>query len=224
MDGGFLTLARTAGVSAVAARVLSRTDAKTLGILGAGPQAEFHIRLLCSVRPIETVVVWSRNRERATALIDGLRLRGVGEVSNWVVGESPDAAVRCDLVVTATAATEPVLEGALLADGAHLTAIGAHTPDTREIDTTAVTRAATIVVETADTLREAGDLQIAEREAGGVLHRVRTLGAVLGSSRAPGAALSLFKSCGVAFEDLAVARLAFERSETMNLGSEFRLA
>lgn len=224
MDGGYLTLIRTAGVSALAAHALSRANATTLGVLGAGAQAEFHIRILSSVRPIETVVIWSRRREQASALASRMRSHGSSRVLNWVVAERVEEPARCDLVVTATAATTPVLAGSMLSENAHLTAIGAHTPDTREVDTEAVRRAATLVVETSDTLREAGDLRIAEREAGGILSRVRTLGSVLAASRRPETAVSLFKSCGVAFEDLAVAKLAFERSETMNLGSAFQLA
>ena len=77
-------------------------------------------------------------------------------------------------------------------------------------------RASVLAIETADTLAEAGDLQMAEAEVGGVLDRVTTLGALLdpGRSQPPRdpEAITLFKSCGVAFEDLAVAALAFERA------------
>ena len=227
MDGSYLTLVRTAAVSALAARFLSRREARTLGLLGAGAQAGFHARLIATVRPIEAVVVWARRPGQAEALVASLRARDdLRQVSSWTVAEGPEAAAVCDVVVTATGAAEPVLLGRWLREGAHVNPIGAHTRRTREIDTEAVTRASVLVVETADTLLEAGDFQMAEDEAHGVLDRVVTLGSLAettgpaGRARDP-RAISIFKSCGVAFEDLAVASLAFRRASEAGLGSRF---
>ncbi len=217
MDGGYLTLIRTAAVSAVATKLLSRPDAATLGVFGAGAQAEFHVRLLAGVRPIQSVVIWARRRAAAAVLVASLRSRPeLRQVSKWTAAEAPEEAAGCDIVVTATGATEPVLEGRWLTPGTHVNPVGVHTPDTREVDTEAVTRASVLAIETADTLAEAGDLQMAEAEVGGVVDRVTTLGALLDPGRPQAArdpeAITLFKSCGVAFEDLAVAALAFERA------------
>ncbi len=217
MDGGYLTLIRTAAVSALAARLLSRPEAATLGILGAGAQADFHARLIATVRPIEAVVIWARRRARADALVASLREReDLRQIRSWTVADRPESAAGCDIVVTATGATTPVLEGRWLAAGAHVSPIGAHTRDSREVDAEAVSRARVLAVETRDTLLEAGDLQMAETEVGGVSSRVVTLGALLDvgfslAARDPGT-ITLFKSCGVAFEDLAVAALAFRRA------------
>ncbi len=226
MDGTWLTLVRTAAVSALATRVLSRPGARSVGLLGAGAQAGFHVRLLAAVRPIEAVTVWGRRPDRAQALVASLRARDdLRQVSSWTVAANPEDAAACELVVTATGAGEPVLSGRWLREGAHLNAIGAHTSRTREIDTGAVVRASHLVVETADTLLEAGDFQMAEGEAGGVLKRVVTLGSLLeGGSPSPGhdpSAITIFKSCGVAFEDLAVAALALERANAAGLGARF---
>ena len=217
MDGGYLTLIRTAAVSALATRLLSRPEASTLGVLGAGAQAEFHVRLIATVRPIEAVVIWARRRECAEALVASLRQReDLRYVRSWTAALRPEEAAACAIVVTATGATEPVLFGRWLRAGAHVNAIGAHTKDTREVDAQTVARSAVLAVETLGNLPEAGDLQMAEGESGGVLGRVRTLGALLDSG-APvtgrdSEAGTLFKSCGIAFEDLAVAALAFRRA------------
>ncbi len=227
MDGSYLTLVRTAAVSALATRFLSRREARTLGLLGAGAQAGFHARLIATVRPIEKVVVWARRPGQAEALVASLRARDdLRQVSSWTVAEGPKAAAACDVVVTATGATEPVLFGRWLREGAHLNPIGAHTRRSREIDTEAVVRASVLAVETGDTLLEAGDFQMAEAEAGGVVDRVVTLGSLVdpaGSTsriRDP-RAITIFKSCGVAFEDLAVASLAFRRASQAGRGFRF---
>jgi ornithine cyclodeaminase/alanine dehydrogenase-like protein (mu-crystallin family) len=227
MDGAYLTLIRTAAVSALVTRVLARLNAETLGVLGAGVQAESHVRAIALVRPITRVVMWARRKDQAEGLIASLRTRAdLCHVTSWAVAAEPAEAAGCDVVVTATGATEPVLCGRWLSRAAHLNAIGTHTRNTREIDTEAVTRASILVVETADTLLEAGDLQLAEDEAGGVLARVTTLGALLDPS-APSSrfgergAISIFKSCGIAFEDLAVAALALTRAQERAIGVRF---
>lgn len=227
MDGSYLTLVRTAAVSALATRFLSRTEARTLGLLGAGAQAGFHARLIAAVRPIDEVVVWARRLAQAEGLVDALRARDdLRQVSSWKVATTAEDATGCDVVVTATSAVEPVLFGRWLREGAHVNAIGAHTRRIREIDTEAVIRASVLAVETADTLLEAGDFQLAEAEAGGVVDRVVTLGSLADPARRPATArdpraITIFKSCGVAFEDLAVASLAFRRADGAGLGSSY---
>jgi ornithine cyclodeaminase/alanine dehydrogenase-like protein (mu-crystallin family) len=229
MDGGYLTLIRTAGVSALATRLLSREDSRTLGILGAGAQAAFHARFIASVRPIDTIRIWARREDSARALAASLEAReDLRHVTSWIVCHHAEEPAASDIVVTATGATRPVLEGRWLRPGAHLNPIGAHTRTTREIDTEAVTRAEILAVETLDTLHEAGDFQCAEAEAPGLVARVRTLGAILDPASPKASrdrdAISIFKSCGVAFEDLVVGALAFERAGARGLGSPFHFA
>lgn len=217
MDGGYLTLIRTAAVSAVATKILSRPEASTLGVFGAGAQAGFHVRLIAAVRPIRAVTIWARRRDAAAALVASLRSRPeLRQVSSWRAVESAEEAAACDIVVTATGATEPLLHGRWLTPGAYVNPIGTHLRNAREVDADTVARASVLAIETADTLAEAGDLQMAEAEVGGVANRVTTLGALLASERRDPPrdpeAITLFKSCGVAFEDLAVAALAFDRA------------
>lgn len=225
MDGAYLTLVRTAAVSSLAARLLARDQADTLGVLGTGAQAEFHIRLLAASRPFKKVTVWGRRRSRAEALVASLRPReDVRSVTEWAVANDPEGAAGCDIVVSATAATEPVLLGRWLKANSLVMPIGAHTRTTREIDTEAVNRAALIAVETADTLQEAGDIQLAEAEVGGVLPRVVTLSDLLDPALGPRGerdGILIFKSCGVAFEDLAVSALACRRARELGLGTSF---
>ena len=71
MDGRYITETRTAAVSAVSARHLSRPDAGTLAIIGSGVQARSHLEAYAEVRALDEVRVWSpkpRSRER---FVDG---------------------------------------------------------------------------------------------------------------------------------------------------------
>lgn len=207
LDGTRLTLIRTAAVSALAVRLLADDDASTLGVLGAGGQGEFHARAIARVRRLEEIRIWGRRTERAEALAAALAAEGF----KARVATKEDAA-SADVVVTATAATEPVLDSAHVRDRACVCAIGAHTAHTRELAGDLVERASLRAVETRDTLEEAGDFQIPARDGRIALDGALTLASLVTTGVPPwGAGPRIFKSCGVAFEDLALATLVTER-------------
>ena len=62
LDNGYLTSVRTAAAGAVAAKYLSREDATTAAILGAGVQARLQLDALTLVRPIREARMWTRTR------------------------------------------------------------------------------------------------------------------------------------------------------------------
>ena len=84
IDASSITAIRTAAVSGVATRALSREDAGDLAILGTGVQAATHLDAMNTVRPLRRVRVWSRDPERARAFAErgsarhGLRVEVMG--------------------------------------------------------------------------------------------------------------------------------------------------
>src|SRR5207302_6322796 len=119
MDGRLITEMRTAAISAVATKLLARTNPKVLTILGSGVQARSHLEALRLVREFTEVRVWSpRNAERFAREFKVL------------AAKSPEEAAQgADVIVVATAATTPVLRGEWLAPGAHINAVGATRPN-----------------------------------------------------------------------------------------------
>ncbi len=212
IDGAALTTLRTGAVSGLATRHLAREDATALVVFGAGAQARSHVEAMRAVRPIDRVTVVSRTADRAKALVDAARASGLAAE----VGIRDDVA-HADIVCTCTTSPVPVFDGRLLAAGAHVNAVGAYTPDTRELDDETVRRAR-IVVETRDVaLAEAGDLLIPM--GAGVIpkdHISADLAeAVRGTPvRRDQDDVTVFKSVGVAFEDLVVARAIVDRLGT----------
>jgi ornithine cyclodeaminase/alanine dehydrogenase-like protein (mu-crystallin family) len=201
IDGAALTLLRTGAVSGLATRWLAREDASRLVVFGAGVQARGHVEAVRTVRDIDDVVIVSRTRQRAEALAADVGGR---------VGSVADVA-KADIVCTCTTSPQPVFDGELLTGGAHVNAVGAYTPDTRELDTGAVSRAR-VVVETREVaMAEAGDLLIpmAEGAIDGEQVVADLSELVRGKEvrRSP-ADVTAFISVGVAFEDLVVARAA----------------
>ena len=208
LDAATVTEIRTAAMSALATRLLAREDAGDLALLGSGIQARSHLAAMKEVRPLRRVRVWSRHPENAR--------RFAAEQGVEAVATAREAVEGADLVCTVTSSREPVLEGAWLAPGAHVTAAGACTPAVRELDTEAVRRARVFIDRRESALAEAGDLLIPMREgAVGEDHIVGEIGDVL-VGRIPGRQspeeITLFKSLGLAVEDLAAARFVWRRA------------
>ncbi|MGH2740660.1 MAG: ornithine cyclodeaminase family protein [Actinomycetota bacterium] len=207
-DGAALTALRTASVSGLATRYLAREDAGDLVIFGAGVQATAHLEAMREVRTIRRLTVVSRTQERAESLAAMARAEGI-EAS---LGTA-DAIEGADIVCTCTTSAEPVFDGSLLRPGVHVNAIGAYTPDTRELDDETVRRGKIVVETRAAALEEAGDLLIPLRA--GVIDGAAILAELPEIVRAEGFRrdpedITVFKSVGVAFEDLVVARAAWE--------------
>ena len=225
LDGRYITEARTAAASAVSVRHLARPSAKTLAVIGAGVQARSHIEALTRVRPIEEIRIWSRTDERVRSLIDELgthvraRMRPCASVSEAVHG--------AEVIALVSAAREPILRHEWVPAGAHICAVGACRPDQREMETAVVKNARVFVDSRIGALAEAGDIVIPIREgAFDASHLTGELGE-LADGRVPGrrdaAEITIFKSLGMAVEDVAAARLAWERASERGLGRGFVL-
>ena len=207
MDATEITGIRTAAVSAVATRLLARPDAADLAILGSGTQARSHLEAMLLVRPITRVRVWSRNHDNARRFAAAATKRLQREIEPMATAS--EAVQDADIICTTTAATEPVLEGAWIAPGAHVNAVGACLPRARELDSLAVSQARLFVDRRESALNEAGDFLIPRsQDAINDDHILGELGEVL-TGRTPGRIApddrTLFKSLGLAVEDLAAA-------------------
>ncbi|MEO7731728.1 MAG: ornithine cyclodeaminase family protein [Kofleriaceae bacterium] len=225
LDASSITAIRTAAVSGVATRALAREDAGDLAILGTGVQATTHLAAMRAVRSIHRVRVWSRNPAHAQRFAEGYSSEGALRVE---VMPSARAAVEgADLICTTTAARAPILEGAWLAPGAHINAVGACFASARELDTAAVARARLIVDRRESTLAESGDFLLAKAEgAFGDDHIAGELGDVLLGplvGRERDDQITLFDSLGIAVEDLAAAHYIYTQAIALGGGASVPL-
>ena len=222
MDGRLITEMRTAAVSAVSVDLLARTTASTLAILGSGVQARSHLEAIALVRQLHHVRIWSRRPERALQF----EHRAVDVVPCPVsaAADVADAVRGADIVVTATSATEPVFTADLLEPGMHLAVVGSSHPRMREVDSGTVARSRVFVDSKAAMTVEAGDLVIPVTE--GRLdwsHVLGELGDVVNGTfrRDTDTDITLFKSLGLAVEDVATAKLVYERAVARRLGTRW---
>jgi ornithine cyclodeaminase len=133
-----------------------------------------------------------------------------------------------DVIVTATNAREPVIARDWLKAGAHVNAIGASTPNARELDTATVAAGAVFCDSRESVLGEAGEFRLAIEQGliAGEEHIRAELGEVLAGlapGRADAAELTLFRSLGIAVEDLAAARFAVHAARRLGIGTEVEL-
>ncbi|HEY2304735.1 MAG TPA: ornithine cyclodeaminase family protein [Streptosporangiaceae bacterium] len=225
LDASAVTEIRTAAVTAVATGLLARSDARTLAILGAGVQGRAHLTALAGVRDFGQVRVYAPTQAHAQALAEEAALPGT-QVS--AVATAEEAVRGADVVVAATNSREPVLARVWLKPGAHVNAVGASTPQAREIDTATVAASALFCDSRESVRHEAGEFQLAVREGAitGEEHIRAELGEVLAGS-APGrrddAELTLFRSLGIGVEDLAAAEIAVAAARDQGLGTEVEL-
>jgi ornithine cyclodeaminase/alanine dehydrogenase-like protein (mu-crystallin family) len=204
MDGRLITEMRTAAVSAVAVEALA-PSAKTLGILGTGVQARAHIEALRLVHPAfrepGSIQIWGRTPQNSIAAAQ--------ETGATTVAIEEAAA--CDVVLTVTSSVEPVLRGAWLQPQSLVVAVGASTPQLRELDD-----------EVMSGYLIADSRQSAQNEAGDVIQSGAKIQAEIGEILAgtapmPPEGRTVFKSLGLAIEDLTGAVLVWKSLKDKSL-------
>lgn len=208
LDGTWVTAMRTGAVTGLATDLLARRDASHLLIIGTGPQAVTQVEAVCAVRSITHLTVCGRSADRTASFIEAQR-RLRPDVRCDVTPDADAAAGTADIIVTATSSRTPLFDGRRLRPGVHVNAIGAFTPDARELDTTTMTRGRVYVDDREHAWREAGDLRIPHEE--GVFAEDDIVGDLAAlvcgrcQPRTGAEQLTVFKSVGLSIEDVGVA-------------------
>jgi alanine dehydrogenase len=205
---------RTGAASGVAAKYLAKSEARTLGVIGCGWQAESQVASIREACPtIERVVAYCRTEERLERFC-----KAVGAEP----GETHRDAGEQDVVVTVTTSKDPVLRGEWLQPGALVCAVGANDPKARELDNAVLERASFVCCDSREQAREeSGDL--IEPVAQGVLdwlevHELQEVVAGEVTGRGSDDDIVLFKSNGIAAWDVAIGAAAIERAGERGVG------
>jgi ornithine cyclodeaminase/alanine dehydrogenase-like protein (mu-crystallin family) len=220
VDAAEITAIRTAAASGLATRLLARSDAGDLALLGAGEQARSHLEAMLSVRALRRVRVWARDRDKAAvfAAEQGAK-HGVAIETSATVREAVTGA---DLICTTTKAGDPILEGAWLAPGVHLNVVGSSIAGAAEIDTPAVVKARFFVDRRESTVNEGGEY-LRALKAGAITpaHILGEIGEVANGSkvgRTSPLEVTLYKSLGIAPQDLASAHHVLGKARAAGIG------
>lgn len=209
IDGATLTAKRTAAASALAARYLAPTDAKTLLIVGTGRLSIELAHAHMSVRPsIKRVLIWGRNQAKATAIAHEIECA-------QAISDLQQACGQADVISCCTLSNTALVKGAWVTPNTHIDLVGAYRPDLRETDGQLVAKSDVFVDTYAGAHGEAGDLLQAAEEGHfnmanikADLHQLAQL-----NNQRPAQAITLFKSVGASIEDFVAARMVAQAAQ-----------
>ena len=216
---------RTGAASGVATKYMATEGASTACIIGTGYQARTQLEAVAAVRKLKRVRAFGRDQQRRETFCREMSERLGVTVEPASSGEA--AMKGAEIIITATSALKIVLEGAWLAPGMHINAMGANWAQKRELDAAAVERAGKIVVDSVEQAKmEAGDLIQAFGEDQSRWNAVQELAQIVSGKEAGrnGAdQVTLFKSNGIATWDLAAAVRVYELAVAKGLGQKIPL-
>jgi alanine dehydrogenase len=224
LDGTYITAMRTGAAGAVGAKYLSREDSSTVTIIGTGVQGRSQLIALCEVRPIEKVFAFDVDKKRCQDYVKEMKKRVNAEISS--IENVEDAVGRSDIVITATPSKDPVLKGDWIVEGCHITGIGSHSPDARELDENVITKASKIVLDTWDA-KKVGDLAypiskglLKEQD---IYSDIGTIVAGKKPGRTSSKEVTIFKSVGTAVADVSTALRSYRLAKRLGIGKSIDL-
>ncbi len=210
LDEGHLTDLRTAVAGAISAKYLAPRPVRRIGIMGTGTQAQLQLKHLATVVDCREVLVWGRGVEQLE------RFRGKLEGCRFTIETTLDPAeigATCNLIVTTTPATEPILRRRDIRPGTHITAIGSDSPHKQELDVEIIADADHVVADSIAQCRLRGEIFKA-LEAGVITENVVVeLGHLIGGGaqgRTTASQVTVFDSTGVAVQDIKISNAVYD--------------
>jgi len=211
MDATKITAYRTGAAAAIASKYLARQDSHTIGIIGAGCQAYTQIIAHAELFNLSSINVF----DISEAAVDKL-IKSFPEfpVKNCPIQE----AVLSDIVCTLTPSRNPIIKKEWIIPGTHINAVGADAAGKEELDPSILKEAIVVV----DDLRQAstgGEINVPIKEyiynVDEVYGKLSELVVGKKKGRTDNKVITVFDSTGVAVEDIAVAKLLFEKAQQM---------
>lgn len=230
MDGSYLTKLRTGALSGAATDLLAKKDTSVFLLIGTGGQAVTQLHAVLEVRPIERVLVYDMDADRAESFAGEMteKFRNLYPAKIETAKNIDEAVAIADIITTVTTSKKPVFNGALIKPGTHINAVGSFTPDMQELPCEALKKADLIYVDTFDgVINESGDFIVPMKD--GTLTREMIAGElgelVMGktSGRTGADQISIFETTGSAILDIVVAKRIYDNAIKKNIGTYISL-
>ncbi len=205
LDEGFLTDVRTAVAGQIAARYLSPSKVKGIGVIGTGIQARMQMEYLKPVTSCRKLHVWGRTEAHVTTYQKEMETLGFEVFPE----DSPAGVAKaCNLIVTTTPSTKPLLFLKDIQDGTHITAVGSDTSHKQELDVNILENATLVIADSISQCRVRGE--ISKALAAGKLQesKILELGRVIENPKlvnVPEPLNSVADLTGVAVQDVQIA-------------------
>lgn len=211
---------RTGAASGVMTDLMADRDAKIVGCIGAGYQAETQIEAVTEVRKVEKIVVAGRSAEKTQDFAERMTNKlGIKTVKAESLSDMREA----DILITATTSQHPVISEADVPESCHINAIGANQLRSAELETATFCSAKVIAVDSLQQgMMESGDLVNALNSGNLRAEHVNEAWEVVAGKQRSNPAAStgrtIFKSLGIGLEDLVTAKYVYERAVEVGVG------
>jgi alanine dehydrogenase len=218
VGGNYLTAVRTAAASSVSIAHLARTDAKVLGMIGAGHQSTFQLRAALEQRKFEKIVGWNLQMSDLSRLAEIADEHGIP----FEPLEREEVGQQSDVIITITSAHEPLLMKEWIKPGTHIACMGTDTKGKQEVDPHLVAAATVFTDEIAQSI-SIGETQHAIAQALITENAITPIGDVINGrhkGRSSDNEITLFDGTGVGLQDLAVAAAATRLASEKGLAQE----
>lgn len=212
LDEGYLTNIRTAVAGAIVARHLAPRKVERIGIVGAGLQARLQLTHLRPVVGCEQVLVWGQNESELDSYRADMEREGFRVETTL---DADQVLKSCNLVVTATPSTKPLLHAQSLHPGVHITAMGSDTPEKQELDSAILAQADLIVADSISQCLSRGEIFKAISSGRIARERIVELGKII-SREAPGrtsdSQITVADLTGLATQDIQIATAVYRNA------------
>ena len=214
MDGMLITSYRTAAVTGLATKYLSRPSSSVAAFIGCGFQTSFQIEAVLSVRDIKTLRLFDLDRSRCEDIAKHFDRR-----CKVVIYENLEDCVRgTDILTTLTPSREPFIMADWLEPGIHVNGIGADAEGKQEFEDDIINSCSRFVVDDKIQAFHSGESQHSKNKGPAVdlFHVIKVKsdrgvnGATKARLEAENKGVSFFDSTGLAIEDVALADLVYK--------------
>lgn len=212
LDGTWITQERTGAAAAVATKHIARKDAESVGMIGCGGQSTTMLRAIASVMKIKKLYLADKNRDRAGELAGK-----VSDLNPEIV--SAEQAAKADVVCTLTPSRAPIVLNDWVRAGTHINAMGADAAGKQELDPKILQRAR-VFVDDWTQAAHSGEINVPLKngdikEVSGSICDL-LVGKTEGRKSAD--EITVFDSTGLAIQDLAVAKMVWQRAIERDAG------
>ena len=217
LDKGYLTDLRTAIASMLTIKYLAPTKVKAIGIVGTGIQAKLQLKYLAQVCKCEAIIVWGRNSNHTLAFQKAFQN---SSYKIKIARDLDELTAQSDVIITATAATMPLLNASQIKPGTHITALGSDTAEKIELDPKIILKADRLVTDSFVQSRSRGEFFRAEQENCLDQSKLIDLGTLIqipNLGRQSNSQITVADLTGVAVQDIMIASTIFN---TYNLENE----
>jgi len=208
MDATEITAYRTGAAAAIASKYLARRNSHTMGVIGAGYQA--YTQMLAHAELFNPISINASDISKAA--VDRLA-QSLPQFS--IRSCSIDEAAASDIVCTLTPSRSPVVKKEWVSPGTHINAVGADAPGKQELEPS-ILKEAIVVVDDLTQASHSGEINVPIQKGLYSVNEIYgTLPEVVAGKkkgRTDGKAITVFDSTGIAVEDIAVAKLLFEKA------------